>query len=96
MASEYEENVVVLTVHSMYETTPPAEYIAEHFPDSKMIFARDLPLTKEIDMYFNLLGGTSSYPRTLILDENGVIVLAQDGKLSHSQLVNTIEEIKAK
>ena len=59
-----------------------------------MLFAYDVPLTDMIDMYFNLLGGKSSYPRTLILDENGVIVLTQDGKLSHSQLVETIESIK--
>ena len=45
-------------------------------------------------MYFNLLGGKSSYPRTLILDRNGVITFTFDGKLEHSQLIEEIEKIK--
>lgn len=96
IANEYDGEVVVLTVHSVSEREEAPAYIAKNFPDSKMIFAYDAPLTEYVDIYFNLLGGTSFYPRTLILDENGVIVLAHDGKLSHQQLVNTIEEIKNK
>ncbi|MBE6532418.1 MAG: 4Fe-4S binding protein [Ruminococcaceae bacterium] len=96
VASEYDGEVVVLTIHSVYTREEAPDYIAEHFPDSKMLFAYDLPLTKNVDMYFNLLGGTSSYPRTLILDENGIVVLTQDGKVEHSLLVDTIEEIKSK
>lgn len=96
VASEYEGEVVVLTVHSVDGSSNAPEYIATNFPDSKMIFAYDLPLTQYVDMYFNLLGGTEYYPRTLILDERGVIVLAQDGKLSHAKLVETIESIKNK
>ena len=94
VANEYDGEVVVLAIHTVSEKNGAPEYIEEHFPDSKMLFAYDVPLTDMIDMYFNLLGGKSSYPRTLILDENGVIVLTQDGKLSHSQLVETIESIK--
>ena len=96
VATEYDGEVVVLTIHTVsYKNEAPA-YIAEHFPGSKMLFAYDIPLTSNIDMYFNLLGGKSSYPRTLILDESGVIVLTYDGKLEHSQLVETIESIKIK
>ncbi len=96
VASEYDGEVVVLTIHTVLQKKDAPAYIAEHFEGSKMIFAYDVPLTAQVDMYFNLLGGRSSYPRTLILDENGVIVLAQDGKLEHSQLVDTIESIKNK
>lgn len=96
VATEYADDVVVLTVHTHSERESAPEYIAEHFPNSKMLFAYDLPLTKTVDMYFNLLGGTDSYPRTLILDTEGIVVLTQDGKMSHSQLVETIEAIKAK
>lgn len=96
VASEYDGEVVVLTVHTVTQKNGAPAYIAENFPESKMIFAYDVPLTPTVDMYFNLLGGKSSYPRTLILDENGVIVLAKDGKLEHSQLVETIESIKNK
>lgn len=96
VASDYEGEVVVLTVHTVTKKNEAPDYIAEHFPDSKMLFAYDTPLTESIDMYFNLLGGRSSYPRTLILDEKGVIVFTADGKVEHQTLVDTIEEIKNK
>lgn len=94
VATEYDGEVVVLTIHTVAQKSGAPAYIQEHFSESKMIFAYDLPLTPNVDMYFNLLGGRSSYPRTLILDENGVIVLARDGKLEHHELVETIESIK--
>ena len=96
VASEYSEDVVVLTIHSVLNKSEAPAYIAEHFADSKMLFAYDLPLTGNIDMYFNLLGGKSSYPRTLILDENGIVVFEVDGKVDHQTLVDTIESIKNK
>ncbi len=94
IATEYKEDVVVITVHTVLNKNQAPEYIDTNFPDSDMIFAYDLPLTNQIDMYFNLLGGKNAYPRTLILDENGIVVLAQDNKISHQQLVDTIEGIK--
>ena len=96
VAEEYDGEVVIITVHSVYTRNEAPAYIEEHFPDSKMIFAYDLPLTENVDMYFNLLGGKSSYPRTLILDEKGIVVAAYDGKVDHSQLVDNIESIKNK
>ena len=96
IATEYDGEVVVLTVHTVTDKLDAPKYIETNFPDSKMLFAYDVPLTEYIDMYFNLLGGKSAYPRTLILDENGIVVFAQDNKLSHDVLVNTIEEIKNK
>jgi hypothetical protein len=45
-------------------------------------------------MYFNLLGGKSSYPRTLILDRDGIITFTYDGKLEHSELVAEIEKAR--
>lgn len=96
VASDYDGEVVVLTVHSVSEKQNAPAYIETNFPDSKMLFAYDVPLTSTRDMYFTLLGGTSSYPRTLILDENGVITFAADGKVSHQQLIDNIEAIKNK
>ncbi len=93
VATEYKDNVVVLTVHSVYTSEDAPAYIAKHFANSEMLFAYDTPLNSSKDKYFSMLGGKSSYPRTLILDERGVIVLTRDGKVSHSQLVETIEGI---
>ena len=96
IASDYEGEVVVITIHTTTSKEEAPAYIAEHFADSKMIFAYDLPLTKYKDMYFDLLGGKSSYPRTLILDENGIITFARDGSLEHEELVEQIELIQNK
>ena len=96
IANDYEGEVVVLTVHTVYTKDEAPEYIAKNFPNSKMIFAYDLSLTKNVDMYFNLLGGEDSYPRTLILDENGIITFEFDGKLEHEELVREIEAIRNK
>ena len=88
----------MLTVHSYDGHKLAPEFIAKNYPDSKMIFACDAPLTPTMDsisMYFTLLGGTNSYPRTVIIDENGIIAFAQDGAVSHAKLVEVIEGIKA-
>ena len=88
----------MLTVHTVYNTKSKLEapdYIAEHFNDSKMLFAYDAALTSVSDMYFTLLGGTNSYPRTVIIDENGIIAFTKDGAVNHAKLVEVIEGIKA-
>ena len=93
VASDYADDVVVITVHTTSSANEAPAYIEKNYPNSKMIFAYDESLTKYIDMYFNLLGGKSKYPRTLILDERGVITFTRDGALSHEALVEQIELI---
>ncbi|MBQ8414910.1 MAG: 4Fe-4S binding protein [Clostridia bacterium] len=95
VANEYDGEVVVLTIHTVTNKASAPEYIQTHFPSSKMLFAYDVPLTSEKDMYFHLLGGKSAYPRTLVLDEKGVIQAIFDGKATHSQLIDSIEAIRS-
>ncbi len=91
VAEEYAEDVVVLTVHTVdYAETAP-EYIAKEFPDSKMLFAYDMPLSDGVDMYYTLLGGSGAYPTTLIVDDDGIVIFKANGKVSHDQLVSAIE-----
>ena len=95
---------MVLTVHTVEDARNAPEYIATKFPDSKMIFAYDQALTSTIDKYFTLLGGSSSYPRTVIVDEDGVIVYTVDGppantakdgpEAVYNKLVSIIDETK--
>ena len=72
-----------------------------------MIFAYDAPLdeAREIDVYYDALGGkNNTYPRTLILDENGVImytvfgapadVYEEGADAIYNKLANIIEQIK--
>jgi hypothetical protein len=85
----------VLTVHSYAGVNLAPEFIEKNFPNSKMIFAADACLTGSISMYFTLLGGTNYYPRTVIIDENGIIAFTKDGAINYAKLVEVIEGIKA-
>ena len=91
IASEYKNDVVVLAVHTTSSKNDASAYISKNFSNSDIIFACDIPLTNEIDLYFNLLGGSSYYPRTVILDENGIITFTYDGKMDYEQIVNVLE-----
>jgi hypothetical protein len=94
IATEYKDDVVVLTIHTNTDRKKAPQYIEENFANSDMLFAYDLPLSEYVDMYFNLLGGSDSYPRTLILDRRGVITFTRDGKVDHAKLVEEIEKIQ--
>ncbi len=89
IATDYEETVSVVAIHSyMGALTAPA-YIKEHFPDTKMVFAQD----GENAAYFTMLGGVDAYPYTLILDETGVITKIYVGPVHYEDLQKDIEAI---
>ena len=90
IADEYKDEVVVLTVHSSFSSKDALSYVQENYPDSNMIFAIDEPLTSSMDMYYNLLGGKNSYPRTIILDEKGIIQKNHDGAIDYEGLKDAI------
>ena len=94
IASEYEDEIVILTIHSTFAKEEVTQYVAENFQGSKMIFACDVPLTKNKDLYFNLLGGPSCYPRTVILDENGIVTFECEGKQSYDNMLNYLNLCK--
>ncbi len=89
-ASEYAREVVVLTVHTSYGSDP-VKYVNENYPDSKIVWAYDEALDKYSDVYYTTLGGKSSYPMTLVLDEEGVITFVREGSMSHDELIGAIE-----
>ena len=96
IATDYDGEVVVIAVHSVFNATSKAEapnYIQTNYSDSKILFAYDKPLDSYTDYYFNLLGGTNTYPRTLIVDENGIIAFTHDGILTYNQLSYEIDKI---
>ena len=74
IAEEYGDQVAVIAIHSASVKDTATDYIAQNYPDSKLIFSWE---TENVDgisgPYYLQLGGLSSYPYTLILDENGVI-----------------------
>lgn len=90
VADEYADDVVVIAIHSVSGKENAPQYIEDNFADSKIYFAYDTSLSATLDMYYAILGGTSSYPRTIVLDENGVITFIHEGKMSYEQIVDTI------
>ena len=86
LAEEYADDVVFLAVHSTERQNEAEMYVNENFPYSRMIFAYDAPLTENEKTYYTLLGGTGYYPKTLILDENGLITFTYDGTVNYDML----------
>ena len=91
LADEFADEVVFLIIHSVYSNAGAPAYVSTNFADSKMLFAYDLPLNSDTDMYFNLLGGTSYWPRTLVLDKEGIVTYSCDGAISYEALKMRIE-----
>ena len=58
------------------------DFIAENYADYSMKFGLDLVG----EAYYFQLGGATTYPMTLILDENGVIVAKFYDKVSYGEL----------
>ena len=73
IAREYGDQVCVVAIHSSISKETAPEYIGQYYADSPMYFSWDGGdgFTGE---YYTALGGRGTYPYTLILDENGVIV----------------------
>lgn len=92
IASEYEENVSVIAVHTdMIANTAPA-FIAEHYPNSKLLFAKDEPGENRVDKYYSALGGRDTYPYTVVLDEDGIIVKIFFEALEYEDLKDIVEK----
>lgn len=93
IATNYGDEVVVIAVHTstVVETAPT--YIAEHYPDSKVIFAKD-DGEGFYGTFYTALGGRDTYPYTVILDENGVIQKIFVSALEYEDLAEVVDELK--
>lgn len=87
IALEY-DNVSVIAIHSEMKNDTAPDYIKKYYPDSKITFAVDN------DKYYNRLGGRTTYPYTVVLDEDGIIVSVTIGSLTYEELKATIDGIK--
>ena len=92
VASEYPDEVVVVTIHSTEGLPDAPSFIAQYYPDSAMLFTHDEvnPSNPMTDDYYTKLGGKGAYPMTLILDENGVITFKRMGSLTAVELENAV------
>ncbi len=89
LATNYKDEVTVIAIHtSMVADTAPA-YIKEHYPDTAMYFGHD----GTDEAFYSTLGGRGTYPYTIILDENGIIVETFVRALEYEDLESVVELI---
>lgn len=95
IASEYKDTVTVVAVHSSASKETASGYIKEHYPDSNLIFANDIPDENDTfngEYYLNL-GGSGAYPYTVIIDEKGEIQEIFVKALHYEDLKQAVENI---
>ena len=98
VARKYADEVTVVAVHGMFPSTAP-KFITEEYPDSPIVFLSDFIPEKEnateLDRtgYYTMLGGVNNaYPRTVIIDENGIITHVFPGAVHQEELKNAVKE----
>lgn len=88
IANEYSENVAVIAVHAHDEDVDGGEdYINSSIGNNKMIILKD---TAKDDYYWKL-GGRGTYPMTLVLDSDGIIIARFDKPLSYQELKDAVD-----
>lgn len=94
IATNYDGEVKVFAIHSTHESSKAPAFIEENYKNSKITFLYDKRNGNAEDKYYTALGGTDTYPRTLILDKNGVITFVKDGAPTYEELVEAIKNSK--
>ena len=74
-------------MHTYNQSVGAPGFIASNYPDSQLIFAVDGP---DYD-YYQQMGGLGSFPYTVVLDENGIILATFVEKLHYEDLQAVIE-----
>ncbi len=93
VARNYGDAVQVIAIHSKLVSSPtPEEFIADHYPDSKMIFGIDSTGNDALSgEYYTLLGGRGTYPITLILDADSKILAVYLSSITYEDLQSVID-----
>ena len=95
IAKDYKDDVTVIAIHSNASKETSPEFIKTHYPNANLIFANDIS-DKQDDFngeYYLNLGGSGTYPYTVIIDEFGVIQEIFVKALHYEDLQNSIETI---
>lgn len=88
IASEYKDSVAVIAVHTNMVSDTAPEYIGNYYAESDITFARD----SQDEGYYTALGGRGTYPYTVVLDENGVVVEIFFSSLKYEDLKEVVVE----
>ena len=92
LAQTYGDSVTVVAVHthSLSETAPA--FLAEHYPNTNIIFAKDTPADEAglVGKYYTALGGRGTYPYTVVLDGQGNILSTFLSALEYEDLETVV------
>lgn len=93
IASEYPEEVTVIAIHSSLGSDTAPAYIADHYPESNIVFAQDdaADATGLNGAYYSALGGRGAYPYTLVMDENGIVLEVFVSSVEYEDLHEVVE-----
>ena len=89
LATNYEGTVDVIAVHTYTYRDKAPEFIEENFKDSKIIFASD----NGGDELYTRLGGTTSYPYTVVLDQKGKVIKSFFGANNYEYFESTFKHL---
>ena len=87
IATNYPDTVDVFAVHTFMTKETEPGYLAEHYPNSNVTFAHD----GDGEAYYTMLGGRGTYPYTIVLDENGIIVKVFWSSVHYEDLEAAVE-----
>ena len=88
IAQTYGDKVDVIAIHTDLLSEDAPGFIAETYPDSPIIFAKDDAETT----YYLALGGLGNYPHTVIIDEHGIVLAKFTKSLHYEDLESVILE----
>ena len=94
LANKDPENVAVILVHSVRGSSDVSAYIKKTFPNTSITFTYDTPLTEDVGSYYDSLGGNGAYPRTLVLNKNGIVTFVEDGLLSYEAISKEVDRAR--
>ncbi len=89
IASEYTDDVVVITTHTALIADTAPEFIGKYYANSNLIFAQD----GEEEAFYTMLGGRGTYPYTIILDEDGIVVEVIFSSVEYEDLKEVVERL---
>ena len=93
IAADYADEVCVIAVHSSLSSDTAPAYIASHYPQTRMIFAKDdaADATGLNGAYYSALGGRGAYPYTIVMDENGIVLEVFVSSVEYEDLKQVVE-----
>jgi len=91
IADDYADSVTVYAIHTHSSRKTAPGFIKENYPTSKMIFLLD----NSSSDYYKATGGRGDYPRTIIIDANGIVVANLSKPMHYEDLKQIIDGIMA-